>query len=78
VHKAQNSYVYRFLQNDYAHITHSLLIDLAKAVVENTPGWERPSPPSRNEKRVKAGILTWMDRNAPQVLHYLTSHSLPK
>jgi hypothetical protein len=70
----RDSWMYRYLLCRYRALTKHVLIELASAVIENAPESSRPQPPTRSEKRAKAGLLLWIDRNACLVLDYLRSH----
>jgi hypothetical protein len=70
--------MYRQLRCHYGIFTKVAFLTLANAVVENTPEWCRPPFPTRSERRAKAGLITWMDRNTPLVLSYLASNPKPE
>jgi hypothetical protein len=72
-HNVEDSPMYHFLENRFQVVSNAVLLALANAVVENSPAWSRPRPPTRSEKRVKAGLVLWMIRNSPHVMEYFSS-----
>jgi hypothetical protein len=62
------------LESRYGTITKSLLLDLIRQVVSSSPDWNRPDPPTRNQRRVKGGLAAWLDEHWIHVMRHWTSH----
>jgi hypothetical protein len=52
-------------------ITKRLLMTLIKSILDFCPVYQRPSPPTRNMKRMKQGLIFWLDTDEVVALHYL-------
>jgi hypothetical protein len=75
-HNITRSWMYHYLEAHYHVVTKDMLLRLVNAVVESIPEHLRPQSLTRSEKRVKAGLMLWIDGHAGQVLTYLSSHHL--
>jgi hypothetical protein len=51
-------------------ITKPLLMTLIKSILDFFPEDQRPTPPTRNMKRTKHGLIFWLDVNQTAALHY--------
>jgi hypothetical protein len=60
-----------YLKWSYNEITKGVLLHLIDAVVMQMPLQERPDPPGRNMKRVKRGLVMWLDQHIELVVLYL-------
>jgi hypothetical protein len=60
-----------YLNWSYDEVTKDLLLRLIDAVVMQIPIRERPDPPGRNMKRVKSGLVMWLDQHIELVIRYL-------
>jgi hypothetical protein len=65
--------IYNFLERRYSRVTQSLLRELIDAVIAEVPPEFRPTPPDRNQRRAKGGLVAWLDANQGVVVHYLLS-----
>jgi hypothetical protein len=72
--KVSQSMIYQFLQHHYGSISHAFLLELVGSIINSCPEWQRPIPPSRSAKRIKAGVVAWMESNVTYVLSYVNSH----
>jgi hypothetical protein len=59
-----------YLQLSHLDVTKDVLIHLIETVVMFTPPNERPELPGRNMKRVKAGLVMWLDQHVMLVARY--------
>jgi hypothetical protein len=66
--------MYHHVQAHYPVVTKMVLLQLVNAVIKNAPEYLHPRPPTRSEKRAKAGLMLWIDNHARQVLAYLSLH----
>jgi hypothetical protein len=55
----------------YKEVTRSKLIEVSKAILETTPQGIRLTPLSRHQRRVKGGMLRWLDDNLDALHSYI-------
>jgi hypothetical protein len=69
----ETSPVYRQLRihNSTSMISVDVLKDLIIAIQTSSPENNRPTPPTRAKKRLKKGLIVWLDQNAVAVFKYL-------
>jgi hypothetical protein len=60
-----------WLKWSYDKVTRDVLRRLIDTVMMQTPIRERPDPPGRNMKRVKSGLVIWLDQHIELVIRYL-------
>jgi hypothetical protein len=65
------SRIFRFMQHGHGVVTRTLLMELIEAVLRYTPEDGRPTPPVRNQRRAKNGLVMWLDHNSETVWRYL-------
>jgi hypothetical protein len=63
--------VFLYLQARHIRITKIGLTELVMRLLEIIPPEQRPHGPTRNQKRVKGGLLYWLDHNARLIFPYL-------
>jgi hypothetical protein len=52
-------------------VTRQGMMTLIDSCLATCPPDRRPNPPTRSQKRVKGGLVSWMDENASFVMHYI-------
>jgi hypothetical protein len=70
------SLIYRHLEKSSGTVTKELLMSIVAGTLEQAPPEQRPPPPTRSQKRSKAGLVTWLDTNTALVMGYLRSLSV--
>jgi hypothetical protein len=68
--------VFRFLRTDVSNLTMTMLSSLIRQIRESLPEHRRPKPPSRTQKRVKAGLIYWLIIHWEIVITYLQTSNL--
>jgi hypothetical protein len=76
-YELNTSPVYTALEKAYPRVTRALLLELANAVIAESPPQFRPRPPNRSQRRAKGGLVSWLDANQCAVVHYLLSQRRP-
>jgi hypothetical protein len=72
---AAASPIFHCLSQGKSEITKPTLQTFIDLCIASCPEDMRPKPPTRSQKRVKAGLVYWLDENALCVMRYLTSLS---
>jgi hypothetical protein len=67
--------IFRYLSQGNIEITKRELQILINLCIASCSEDIRPNPPTRSQKRAKAGLVCWLDENAPCVMRYLTCQS---
>jgi hypothetical protein len=60
-----------YLNCSYNEVTRHMLSHLIDTVITRSPSRERPTPPGRNMRRVKNGLVMWLDQHIEFVARYL-------
>jgi hypothetical protein len=60
--------IWQQLHRKYSIVTKDMLTQLIALSIRICPECARPIPPSRAQKRAKAGLVAWIDFNAPLCL----------
>jgi hypothetical protein len=68
--------IYRYLAQTYGNVTKQLLLSVVAGALRQSSLDQNPFPPTRSQKRAKAGLIAWMDKNTPLILNYLESQTL--
>jgi hypothetical protein len=71
----EQSPIYRYLAQTSGPVTKQLLVSIIAGVFQQLPPNQRLPPPTRSQKRAKAGLVAWLDDNLPGVFSYLQSQS---
>jgi hypothetical protein len=69
----ETSPIFRCLERIYGKVTKEMLTDVIVGALHHALPSRRPPPPSRSQKRAKAGLATWIDDNALFVMDFLRS-----
>jgi hypothetical protein len=72
----ERSLMYQHLKGHYSVVTKKALFRLVIAVFQSIPPSIRPPGPTRIQKRSKTGLIAWIDRNAVEVLNFLSVNPL--
>jgi hypothetical protein len=70
--------IFRYLSQGNEEITKASLQRLIDLCIASCPNDLCLKPPTRSQKRVKAGLVYWLDKNATCVMKYLTSQSIKR
>jgi hypothetical protein len=65
--------IFRYLSQGNEEITKASLQRLIDLCIASCPKDLCPKPPTRSQKRVKAGLVYWLDKNSICVMKYLAS-----
>jgi hypothetical protein len=65
--------VLRFLRDSYGTVTKEMLLNMISASLRRCPESARPLPPTRAQRRMKAGLVSWLDENATFMMCFLHS-----
>jgi hypothetical protein len=65
--------VLHLLRGSYDTITKEMLLRIIHASLRRCPESARPSPPTRAQRRMKAGLVSWLDENSTFMMCFLRS-----
>jgi hypothetical protein len=74
----EHSELYQFLKGARGEVTKNFLLRLVTVVVDSAPPGSGLTAPGRTLKRIKCGLVCWLDENAPLAWAYLRRHGLPE
>jgi hypothetical protein len=69
----EESVIHRHLQEVHGIVTIEMLQSLITILIDRCPPWARPPAPTRNQRRVKGGLVAWLDANESLALTHLRS-----
>jgi hypothetical protein len=67
--------IMRQMQSLYGLVTNQMLRNLIDEALSHAPENVRPPPPSRDQRRAKGGLVSWIDDNAAFVRAYLRNRA---
>jgi hypothetical protein len=70
-YRIQDSYVVRQIACLVPVVTRQVLMNLISDALQNCGDLVCPSPPTRDQRRVKAGLVSWIDHNTAFMSRYL-------
>jgi hypothetical protein len=65
--------VLHFLHLSYGTVTKEMLLNMIRTSLRRCPESARPAPPTRAQRRMKAGLVAWLDENATFMMCFLHS-----
>jgi hypothetical protein len=74
----EHSEVYQALERVGIAVTKDLLLQLTAAIVDNAPPGSGLIAPGRTIKRIKSGLVFWLEENARYTWAYLGRHGIPE
>jgi hypothetical protein len=72
----KQSDIFQELRDMYGTVTKEMLFGLITASMDSCPLHLRPLPPTRTQKRAKAGLVAWIDDHPRLIASYLRLHRI--
>jgi hypothetical protein len=70
----RKSQIFGYLEKRFSMVTKELLLRLAHSIVDSAADPSKVSPPGRTQKRIRSGLVLWMEQNSAVVWSYLRTH----
>jgi hypothetical protein len=70
----RKSAIFCYLEKRFSMVTKELLLRLAHSIVDSAADPAKVSPPGRTQKRIRSGLVLWMEQNSAVVWNYLRTH----
>jgi hypothetical protein len=64
--------IYRILQHQFPMVTAKGMCELIECIIASCPEEQRPRGPSRSQRRVKGGLVCWLDAHSAIAAKVLT------